>query len=100
MVPVRLLGYTRVSTSSQDAQLQLDALVSAGVQNRDVFPDASSWSRTTIERPVAARRASADTLGEGKWARIGHKLRSLFGTTRRFPLWGGGLVMVGLTGLE
>src|SRR5665811_2408819 len=51
MVPVRLLGYTRVSTSSQDAQLQLDALVAAGVQNRDVFADVTSGSKTAIERP-------------------------------------------------
>ncbi|MEV8133645.1 recombinase family protein, partial [Pseudarthrobacter oxydans] len=36
---MRQLGYTRVSTSSQDAQLQLDALVTAGVQKRDVFAD-------------------------------------------------------------
>ena len=28
-----------MSTSSQDAQLQLDALVTAGVQKRDVFAD-------------------------------------------------------------
>ncbi|POH58488.1 invertase, partial [Cryobacterium zongtaii] len=32
---MRHIGYTRVSTSSQDAQLQLDALVNAGVQKRD-----------------------------------------------------------------
>ena len=48
---VRHLGYTRVSTSSQDAQLQLDALVKAGVQKRDVFADVTSGSRTAIERP-------------------------------------------------
>ena len=45
------IGHTRVSTSSQDARLQLDALVAAGVQNRDVFADVTSGSRTAIERP-------------------------------------------------
>ena len=40
-----------MSTASQDAQLQLDALVAAGVQNRDVFADVTSGSKTTIERP-------------------------------------------------
>jgi DNA invertase Pin-like site-specific DNA recombinase len=49
--PVRHLGYTRVSTSGQDAQLQLDALVGAGVQKRDVFSDVTSGSRTAAERP-------------------------------------------------
>lgn len=44
------MGYTRVSTSSQDAQLQLDALVAAGVQKRDVFADMTSGSKTAIER--------------------------------------------------
>jgi hypothetical protein len=41
---VRQLGYTRVSTSNQDAGLQLDALVAAGVQKRDVFADVTSGS--------------------------------------------------------
>jgi DNA invertase Pin-like site-specific DNA recombinase len=52
---VRQLGYTRVSTSSQDAQLQLDALVAAGVQKRDVFADVTSGSKTAIERPGMKR---------------------------------------------
>ena len=47
---MRLLGYTRVSTSNQDAQLQLDALVSAGVQKRDVFADVTSGSKAAMER--------------------------------------------------
>ncbi|MEX3509980.1 hypothetical protein VVR84_10590 [Kocuria carniphila] len=37
---MRQLGYTRVSTATQDAQLQVDALVDAGVQKRDVFSEA------------------------------------------------------------
>jgi DNA invertase Pin-like site-specific DNA recombinase len=41
-----------VSTSSQDAQLQLDALVATGVQKRDVFADVTSGSRAAVERPV------------------------------------------------
>lgn len=47
---MRHLGYTRVSTATQDAQLQLDALLGAGVQKRDVFSDVTSGSRTAIER--------------------------------------------------
>lgn len=48
---MRQLGYTRVSTASQDAALQLDALVAAGVQKRDVFADVTSGSKTAVERP-------------------------------------------------
>ena len=41
---MRLLGYTRVGTAGQNAQPQIDALVGAGVQKRDVF---SSLNRAT-----------------------------------------------------
>ncbi|WP_431188532.1 recombinase family protein [Arthrobacter crystallopoietes] len=40
-----------MSTLSQDAQLQLDALVAAGAQKRDAFADVTSGSRTALERP-------------------------------------------------
>lgn len=53
---MRLLGYTRVSTATQDAQLQVDALVEGGVQKRDVFSDVTSGSRTAIERPGAVAK--------------------------------------------
>lgn len=42
---MRLLGYARVSTAGQNAQLQLDALLEAGVQKRDVFADVTSGSK-------------------------------------------------------
>ena len=48
---MRRLGYTRVSMASQDAQLQLDALVAVGVQTRDVFADVTSGSKAAAERP-------------------------------------------------
>lgn len=48
---MRHLGYTRVSTTTQDLQLQLDALVSAGVEKRDVFADVTSGSKAAADRP-------------------------------------------------
>lgn len=48
---MRLLGYTRVSTQAQDAALQLDALLSAGVQKRDIFSDVSSGAKSVATRP-------------------------------------------------
>ncbi len=47
LVGMRHLGCTRVSTATQDAQLQVDTLLAAGVQQRDVFSDVTSGRRTT-----------------------------------------------------
>lgn len=52
---MRLLGYTRVSTTTQDSQLQRDALVAAGVQPRDVFAHVTSGSKNAITRPGMKR---------------------------------------------
>lgn len=48
---VRHRGYTRVSSSGQDAQLQLDAHLAAGVRKRNSFADVTASSRAPIERP-------------------------------------------------
>lgn len=49
---VRQLGYTRVSTSDQDAQLQLAALIAAGLVG---------WSRATLYRHQQALAAQEST---------------------------------------
>ncbi|WP_354217349.1 MULTISPECIES: recombinase family protein [unclassified Arthrobacter] len=81
---VRHLGYTRVSTSSQDAQLQLDALVAAGVQKRDVFADVTSGSRTAIERPgmkrLLAYAEPGDTVVVWRVDRLGRSLVDVLNT--------------------
>lgn len=64
MASVRLLGYTRVSTASQDAQLQLDALAKAGVEARDVFADVTSGSKSAIRRPGMRRLLEYATAGD------------------------------------
>lgn len=61
---VRLLGYTRVSTASQDAQLQLDALAGVGVEARDVFSDVTSGSKTALQRPGMRRLLEYATAGD------------------------------------
>ena len=46
----RLNGYARISTSSQDLNLQLDALKHAGITDKLIFIDiAATWSKS--ERP-------------------------------------------------
>lgn len=81
---MRLLGYTRVSTASQDAQLQVDALVGAGVQKRDVFSDVTSGSRTAAERPGMKRllhyAQDGDTVVVWRIDRLGRSLIDVLNT--------------------
>jgi len=46
-VPVRLLGYARISIGTRDAELQIDALVDAGVDKRDIRADFTGAPRCT-----------------------------------------------------
>lgn len=82
---MRLLGYTRVSTTSQDAQLQLDALLAAGVQKRDVFADVTSGSRTAVELPgmkkLIEHAAEEDTVVVWRVDRLGRSLIDVLNTT-------------------
>jgi DNA invertase Pin-like site-specific DNA recombinase len=81
---MRQLGYTRVSTSRQDAQLQLDALVTAGVQKRDVFADVTSGSKTAIERPGMKKLLEyceeGDTVVVWRVDRLGRSLIDVLNT--------------------
>lgn len=81
---MRQLGYTRVSTSSQDAQLQLDALVAAGVQKRDVFADVTSGSKAAAERPGMKRLLGyaepGDTVVVWRVDRLGRSLIDVLNT--------------------
>ena len=81
---MRHLGYTRVSTATQDAQLQLDALLDAGVQRRDVFSDVTSGSRTARERPGMKRLLDyveeGDTVVVWRIDRLGRSLIDVLNT--------------------
>jgi DNA invertase Pin-like site-specific DNA recombinase len=57
----RLFGYSRVSTSDQDWALQVDALVRTGVDERDIYREKQSGTKTDR---VELRRA-LDLLREG-----------------------------------
>jgi DNA invertase Pin-like site-specific DNA recombinase len=45
------LGYARVSTTDQDARMQIAALVEAGVAEDKIFIDHMSGAKTAKERP-------------------------------------------------
>ncbi|GAA3299295.1 recombinase family protein [Glutamicibacter nicotianae] len=78
------MGYTRVSTLSQDAALQLDALVASGVQKRDVFADVTSGSRSAIERPgmknLLDYAEAGDTVVVWRVDRLGRSLIDVLNT--------------------
>lgn len=81
---MRLLGYTRVSTASQDSQLQVDALLGEGVQRRDVFFDVTSGSKTAVTRPGMKRlleyAESGDTVVVWRVDRLGRSLIDVLNT--------------------
>lgn len=81
---MRLLGYTRVSTAGQDDRLQLDALVGAGVQKRDVFTDVTSGTRAGVDRPGMAKllayAEAGDTVVVWRVDRLGRSLIDVLNT--------------------
>lgn len=96
---MRMLGYTRVSTASQDAQLQLDSLLSVGVQRRDIFSDVTSGSRAAAERPGMKRLLKyaepGDTLVVWRVDRLGRSLIDVLNTVNL--LQGGGVALRSLS---
>lgn len=81
---MRLLGYTRISTTAQDAQLQLDARLFTGVQKRDVFAGVTSGSKTAASRPGMQRlldyAESGDTVVVWRIDRLGRSLADVLKT--------------------
>lgn len=76
--------YTRVSTAGQDAQLQLDALLDAGVQKRDVFSDVTPGSKVARQRPGMKRlfdyAEDSDTVVVWRIDRLGRSLLDVLAT--------------------
>ena len=75
-------GYARVSTLEQDAQLQLDALIAAGVPAGNIYVDQASGTRD--DRPallkVLALVGEGDRLTVWRLDRLGRSLRHLLET--------------------
>jgi DNA invertase Pin-like site-specific DNA recombinase len=79
-------GYTRVSTKSQDAKLQVDALVKSGVQERIIFFDVTSGSRTARSRPEMKKLLEyvkpGDTVVVWRLDRLGRSLFDVLNTVK------------------
>src|SRR3954447_12682580 len=57
-----LIGYTRVSTTDQNPDLQIDALLKAGVDRRHIFEDRMSGMRA--DRPKLTEALAYLTEGD------------------------------------
>ena len=79
-----LLGYTRVSTATQDPALQLDALLAAGVEDRHVFSDVITGSSGAANRPAWARLSAyardGDVVVVWRIDRLGRSLIDVLST--------------------
>ncbi|MGV8972822.1 MAG: recombinase family protein [Rhodoglobus sp.] len=58
------LGYTRVSTAQQNASLQLDALLEAGVARESIWSDTISGSSDAADRPEWAKLSAYARPGD------------------------------------
>lgn len=75
----KCFGYARVSTSSQTLDAQLDALVNAGVLERDIFSDVASGARADrdgLTQLLAVLRAG-DVLVVPALDRLGRSLKQM-----------------------
>jgi DNA invertase Pin-like site-specific DNA recombinase len=78
----RLVGYARVSTGSQDLDLQLDALEKCGVEKKLIFTDTASGAshdRAGLDACLKQLRSGDVLLASGDWT----DLDALFATWSR-----------------
>lgn len=79
-----LIGYMRVSTVDQSTDLQRDALIAAGVDERNIYLDKASGKRDDRPGLDACLKAlrEEDTLIVWKLDRLGRSLRHLVATVQ------------------
>lgn len=76
-----IVGYMRVSTEDQTTQLQKDALLKYGVDNRNIYEDKISGTKDTRDGLSKALEflQTGDTLVVWKLDRLGRSLAHLIG---------------------
>lgn len=76
------IGYARVSTHDQTTNMQMDALIEAGIDPADIYQDVASGKKDDRPALLACLKAlrSGDTLVIWKLDRLGRDLRHLINT--------------------
>jgi len=81
-------GYARVSTSDQKADLQVDALLSVGVERGRIYIDVASGRRA--DRPALSAMLKAmregDKLVVWRLDRIGRSAKDLLALVENLPM--------------
>lgn len=80
----RLFGYVRVSTADQNPEMQVSALVDAGVNPDYIFTDAKSGRKLTNRdglRRVLRNMREGDTLAVWRFDRLARNARDLLSIT-------------------
>lgn len=89
-----LIGYARVSTDEQKLDLQMDALLAAGVEEGRIYSDKASGGpkakRPGFANAIKACR-SGDTLVVWKLDRLGRDLSEVLGVFQRLNNKGAGI---------
>lgn len=76
----RNLGYCRVSTTGQDHQLQIDALVAAGIDPDDITMETTGGTKDRPAlRKLLDRLRPGDTITAWRLDRLGRSVPDLYG---------------------
>lgn len=82
------LGYARISTADQDASMQIEALINAGVDPKRIFTDELSGAREAKERPGMAElmkfAREGDDIYFWRLDRIGRSVIDVLNTVNDF----------------
>ena len=83
--PPHMIGYARVSTRDQDPQMQINALIAAGVDERDIFYETASGAskrRPQFDAMMKDAR-EGDIIVFWKLDRLGRSVRQVLDTIQR-----------------
>ena len=98
-----MIGYARVSMADQDPQMQIDALVKAGVDPRDIYWEKASGSTTDKRREFGAMMKDVqehDIVVVWKLDRLGRNARQLYETAEAITAKGANLRIITSPGLD